>query len=212
MTRAAGDVARSEFVSRGDRVPVRVWLPAPSAGPAPLCVFLAGSDGEPATDPDATPLALARSGIAAASWDLPLCGARRSPKLSELLWTGARSSTPRPEQRMLVEEVLRQGAAELSAALDHLATWPEIDAARSAAVGSDLAAAVIATCCAREERLRAIAIGALELPAFPLAAVPARALQEFAPRPHLALGGPPQRAIAEISNLLAAAFGLRGAS
>jgi hypothetical protein len=208
MSRAAGDVVQSEFRARGDRVALRVWLPAASAGPAPLCVMLGGGESSDSSEVDTAATEIARFGVTAASWDLPLCGARRSPKLSELLWAAARNRDPRPEQRMLVEEVLRQAEAELGAALDHLATWPEIDTARIAAIGSELAAPVIALRGPRDERICGIAIGPLELPAFPLESDPQRAKLHFASRPLVSLGPPPNLEIDRIRQLIEAAFRL----
>jgi hypothetical protein len=141
-------------------------------------------------------------GAAVALVDLPLCGARHSAKQSLLLAEGLRQPSRDPNLAILLDEFFRQSVSEQSHALDSLASWPELDVRRSAAIGFELGALVVALWCAGETRLRAAALGS------PAAAPPAlraeleASLQRFAPRPLLRDAGAPKPAIEGIWHFL----------
>jgi len=141
---------RFELVSRGDFVPGRLHTPD-EAGEDPHPLLLVGHDLR-ARGETAAPEWIAgwiRKGLAMASIDLPLHGARSSPKLSERLATGverlARGRDIDVETRVLVEEFLRQSTSDLVRTLDALALRPDVDETRMAYLGVGLGA-VVGTC------------------------------------------------------------------
>ncbi len=180
----------------------RVWLPAPAPDPAPLLLLPRADAPELLLSLEAAASAWAARGAAVALVDLPLCGARRSAKLSRLLAEGLTQRSRDPELAILLEEFFRQSASEQSRALDSLASWPELDVRRSAAIGFELGALVVAAWCAAEPRLRAVALGS-HAPAPPaLCAELEASLQRFAPRPLLRDAGAPKPAIEAIWRFL----------
>jgi hypothetical protein len=121
------------LLSRGDRVHGYVIRPA-HAGPHPV-ILLAGPDGC-ASSALAESAASACSATAALiSFDLPLCGARKSDKLSALA-LDART----PLAARLRPELEQQVAADLASVLALVAADPELDASRVTFVGVGLGA------------------------------------------------------------------------
>jgi len=132
-TRREGAKTHWSLLSRGDRVHGYVIRPA-HPGPNPV-ILLAGPDGC-ASSALAESAALACSATAALiSFDLPLCGARRSDKLSALA-LDART----PLAARLRPELEQQVAADLAAVLALVAADPELDASRVTFVGVGLGA------------------------------------------------------------------------
>lgn len=140
--RAANDGRRRsecfEVVSRGDFVPGGLHRPT-SAGPHPLVLVLGGSaawdrGGE--------------QGLAVARIDLPLLGARQSPKLTDRLVGGhgclTRDELLDPDTYALVEEFARQSVSDVVRSLEALATDTGIDGSRTALVGAGIGASVCA--------------------------------------------------------------------
>jgi dienelactone hydrolase len=154
---AGVDAHRFEVVSRGDFVPGILYLPprlpadpgtdAPAeASPAPLVLVqhgLAGSKESPYLECAAR---WVREGFAVASIDLPLHGARSSPKLSARLIEGIdrmlQDQRLDPETHALVEEFARQSTSDLVRTLDAITTLDAIDAGRVGFVGFSLGAVV----------------------------------------------------------------------
>lgn len=132
-TRREGAKTRWSLLSRGDRVHGYLIRPA-HPGPHPV-LLLAGPDGC-ASSALAESAALACSATAALiSFDLPLCGARRSDKLSALALD---PGTPLAVR--LRPELEQQVAADLAAVLALVAADPELDASRVTFVGVGLGA------------------------------------------------------------------------
>ncbi len=153
---------RFEIVSRGDFVTGILYRPpapftaaaptaaaptaaAPTAAP-PLVILqhgLGGSKESPYLECAARWVA---EGFAVASIDLPLHGARSSPKLSARLVAGleriGRDQELDPEAAALVEEFARQSTSDLMRTIDALASIDEIDAERIGFVGFSLGAMV----------------------------------------------------------------------
>jgi len=94
-----------------------------------------------------------------ASIDLPLHGARSSPKLSERLASGierlGKGRDIDVETRVLVEEFLRQSTSDLVRTLDALALRPDVDETRMAYLGFGLGAVVGACLLGHDARPRA---------------------------------------------------------
>lgn len=140
--RAATDGERRsecfEVVSRGDFVPGGLHRPT-GAGPHPLVLVLGGS------------AAWNRGGeqdLAVARIDLPLLGARQSPKLTERLVGGlaclTRDEPLDPDTYALVEEFARQSVSDVVRSLEALAADAGIDGSRIALVGAGIGASVCA--------------------------------------------------------------------
>lgn len=150
---AALNAQRFEIVSRGDFVPGILCLPdsAPKT-PAPLLLLPHGTSEGTAhgtsNEIDSAAIAAASAwvdaGLALATIDLPLCGARSSPKLSERLLSGveqlSNGSELDPQTRVLVEEFARQTTSDLTRTLDALIALPSIDGGRVGFMGFDLGA------------------------------------------------------------------------
>src|SRR5262249_13445664 len=114
---AQGGVSRSELslLSRGDRVRVRLDKPA-GPGPHPVLIAL-GLERD-----------TAHAGFAVVSFDLPLCGARASGKMS-----------PQVLER-LRPDLERQTRADVDAVLAQLAHDRELDLAKLTLIGVGRAA------------------------------------------------------------------------
>jgi len=150
---------RFEVVSRGDFVPGVLYLPpglstdpnkgapAPSEpSTAPLVLVqhgLAGSKESPYLECAAR---WVREGFAVACIDLPLHGARSSPKLSARLIEGIdrilQDQRLDPETHALVSEFTRQSTSDLVRTLDAVTALEAIDAGRVGFVGFSLGAVV----------------------------------------------------------------------
>ncbi len=175
-----------ELSSRGDRVPGRLEL-GPAPGPLPLVLLVDASPGAarpPALAEAAS--AWAADGAGVACVDLPLCGARSSPKLSELLAACLRESAPRDAlARALVEDFLRQAVIDLRRSLDALSALPGIDASRVGLAGFGLGATVGAALCSVDARPHAVALAFCAAGPAPEPAEPRAYVAALAPRPQL---------------------------
>jgi dienelactone hydrolase len=103
--------------------------------------------------------AWSKAGLAIASIDLPLHGARSSPKLSDRLVDGIRRLARGEELDLdswaLVEEFARQSTSDLIRTLDALAALPGIDPNRLGFMGFGLGAIAGTYLLAHNARLRA---------------------------------------------------------
>jgi hypothetical protein len=162
-----GGEAHWSVLSRGDRVRGRTWKPA-GRGRAPVAI-LCSPDGPW----QAELLLRARSAwpaLALATFDLVLCGARRSDKLS------AQALDPRqPLALRLRDELEAQTAADLAAVCALLRADRSLDPARVSLVAVGLAAELARAFAEGEHGLHALA---LEKSAAPSDAW----LRELAPR------------------------------
>lgn len=153
-----------EFSSRGDRVPASLLIPAlhDGAAPAPVIVLAHGLGGSRASDYMQTARRWAREGVAVASIDFPLHGARANAKMSERLAASApRAIRGEPLERvdeMLWGELARQSVLDLRRLVDALETLPEIDARRLAFVGFSLGGILGCLFCGADPRPRAAAL------------------------------------------------------
>jgi len=127
-----------EVVSRGDFVPGRLHRPT-SVGPHPLVLVLGGSA---AWDRGV------EQGLAVARIDLPLLGARQSPKLTDRLVGGhaclIRDEPLDPDTHALFEEFARQSVSDVVRSLEALAADAGVDGSRIALVGAGIGASVCA--------------------------------------------------------------------
>jgi alpha-beta hydrolase superfamily lysophospholipase len=155
---------RFEVVSRGDPVPVRLWLgtdPAPRA--SAVLVHALGS-GKDAREVEALARRLAAAGLAAAAIDLPLHGDRASRKLSARL--AACGAAPRTaSDRLLFEEFLRQAALDLAAVRRALARRASLGAGPVACVAHASAGAVLEAWRRHEPEVTPLVCDAFEPPA-----------------------------------------------
>ena len=180
-----------EFTSRGDRVSGSLRLPAGDGASVPLVLLQhAPSPGAPPLDGACRPWL--DGGMAVASIDLPLHGARTSAKLThKLLRAMDRGEAASPLEADLWVQFVRQGVADLRRALDVLAAHPllaghpRLDAARVAYAGLGVGATLGAVFCAHEPRVRAAALGLGGGGVGPPAVDPARHVGYIAPRPLL---------------------------
>lgn len=176
-----------ELSSRGDRVPGRLLLPPEADGPFPWVLLQHGANGskdEPYILDVAAPWV--RAGVAVASIDFPLHGARANPKLSQLLREGlGLEGRPGGPARRVLREFVRQAVIDLRRTVDAADRLPELDAARMAYAGLSLGSIVGATFCGVDPRPQAAAL-ALGGGGFGGPGVdPAVHLPRFAPRPVL---------------------------
>ena len=115
-----------EFTARGERVTALVRIPAQSAPPYPLAIFIDDTDQE-SPSPEAE-RCLAR-GIATVQSNWPLLGSRRSPKMSRQLLAEL-AQTGIGEPSVLLRQFLAQAEEEFSCLLDATAAIREIDPLR----------------------------------------------------------------------------------
>lgn len=178
---------RFEFSSRGDRVPGRLLLPPSSAGagPFPLVLLQHGTGGcKESPYLDATGGPWARRGLAVASIDFPLHGARADRKLAERL-SAAMAGGGGGDGGGLVFEFARQAVIDLERAFDALGGLDVIDEERIAYAGFSLGAMAGAAFCALDARPRAAALALAGGGLGPEAVDPARYIARIAPRPLL---------------------------
>lgn len=121
------------LLSRGDRVHGRTLRPA-HAGPHPV-ILLAGPDGCADSVFGESAAAAWCTRAALVSLDLPLCGSRKSDKLSALALDAGI-----PLARRLRPELEAQVASDLAAVLALIGVDPDLDAARVTFVGVGLGA------------------------------------------------------------------------
>jgi dienelactone hydrolase len=119
------------LLSRGDRVRGRTIKPA-SAGRHPV-ILLAGPDGCASSEFCASAAAAWCTRAALVVFDLPLCGSRRSDKLTALALDAML-----PIARRLRPDVEAQVEADITAVLALIAADPELDPARVTFVGVGL--------------------------------------------------------------------------
>lgn len=141
--------SRFEIVSRGDFVPGVLYSPPnrpPGSGPVPLLLVqhgLGGSKTSPYLDCAAR---WVHDGWAVASIDLPLHGARSSPKLSERLIQGidhvVNGEQLDAETFALVEEFTRQSTSDLIRTIDAMTALDPVDPHRVGYLGFGLGAVV----------------------------------------------------------------------
>jgi len=132
-TRRGGNETCWSLLSRGDRVHGRTLVPSRS-GPHPV-ILLASADGS-ASSAFVESAAAAWCGSAAlVVFDLPLCGSRKSDKLTSLA-LDARL----PLARRLRPELEAQVSADLAEVQKLIAEDPELDPARVTFVGVGLGA------------------------------------------------------------------------
>jgi len=185
---AGGALRRFEFSCRGDRVPLATI--APESG-APSATWLV--QPLPGGSSDLTRLRGVQdclaAGVALATIELPLFGARRSPKLSEKL-SGAIAAASRgedidPTSRILWTEFARQSVIELRRSLDVLEQLFGRPAAGAAFAGVGIAASVGAIACAVDDRLRGAVLVGTGGGFGPEEVDPASHVADIAPRPLL---------------------------
>lgn len=176
-----------EYTSRGDRVPGLLLLPAEGAGPLPLVLVQHGAGGsKDAAYLDAVRLRWVERGVAVASIDFPLHGARGSAKLSEqLLATLGIGVRPSADAVALFGEFARQSVTDLAHAVDALGALPEVDAGRVAYVGFSLGAILGSLYVPYDARVRAAVLAVGGAGIGPPALDPTAHIGRFAPRPLL---------------------------
>ncbi len=157
VARPGASARRLEFSCRGDRV--RLDLVAPgTSGPHPTLLVQPAPGGPRGPEGLAGADAWLAAGVALASVDLPLFGARRSAKLSrqleETIAGAARGEPVARASRLLWTEFTRQAVMELRRTLDVLEhVWESRDAPVAYA-GSGIAGSLGALLCAVDERPR----------------------------------------------------------
>ena len=178
-----------EFSSRGDRVPGRLLLPREGRGPFPVVLLQHGAGGcksAPYIEQIGAPWV--ERGVALLCIDFPLHGARRNPKLLELMQEG-RNPDASPTARTVRDDCVRQAVVDLRRTLDAAEKISELDSDRVAYVGLSLGAIIGATFCAHDPRPCAAAL-ALGGGGFGAPDVdPAEQVGRFAPRPLLFVNG-----------------------
>lgn len=132
-----------ELTSRGDRVPISLWLPTAPV-PAPLVCLQPGA-GESG---DAGHLLaideLISVGLAVATLDWPLRGRRASVKLSERLIEALAADAADPNDAPLIEQFILQSVVDLAHTVETLAEMPEIRGDRICLSGVGIAAHLVA--------------------------------------------------------------------
>jgi hypothetical protein len=172
-----------EFSSRGDRVCGELWLPAKGRGPFALVLQQAASGAM--AEGDAAVTGWLRAGLAVASIDLPLHGARASAKLGGLLESALHGDpAPTPLARAVAREFARQAVLDLQRSLDALPRVARVDLTRIAYVGAGLGASLGAHFCAQDPRPRAVVLAGAA-GCLPPELDPRAALGRIAPRPLL---------------------------
>jgi hypothetical protein len=181
------DARRLEFSCRGDRVTLELVAPD-SPGPHPTVLLPEAGSGSPLASRTGLGAWL-ESGIAVGSLDLPLFGARRSEKLSDLLAEAVRAAAEgksvEANAQILWSEFVRQGVIELRRSIDVLTeVWggapPTV-----ALAGAGLAASVGAIFCAVDERPRGAVLAGAGGGFGPESLDPASYVGAIAPRPVL---------------------------
>lgn len=152
-----------ELISRGDFVSGRLDGPASDPGATrALIVLLHDVGGSATAEALDVAAAWARQGVRVARPDLPLHGARRSPKLSERLENGctalADGDALDPDTHALVEEFARQSVSDVLRTLEALAAEDDVDARRILLVGLGLGGQVAAWCAPHARSLAACAL------------------------------------------------------
>ncbi|MFI5314234.1 MAG: hypothetical protein ACHQ6T_00905 [Myxococcota bacterium] len=129
---AAGET-RWSVLSRGDRVRGRLWKP-PRRGPHAVAILCSadGCSGGPLVE---RARAAWTSRAALATFDLPLCGARRSDKLS-----ASALDPSHPHSARLRADLEAQTAADLEQVVALLRRDPDLDPARMSLIGVGLGA------------------------------------------------------------------------
>jgi hypothetical protein len=136
---------RVSFLSRGDRVRGRLCAQASAAAPL---VLLGAPEGDAFGVYASAALRDFSSWASVAAFDLPLCGGRRSEKLSALAFDPAA-----PLARTLRSDLEAQVECDLGRALDWVAGELPDAPRRTAFVGLGRSAELARTFCEREPRL-----------------------------------------------------------
>jgi hypothetical protein len=136
------------LISRGDLVRGRVAGHQP--GEARPLGIVCGPDGAAAGEQVDACLAAWSRWAVVASIDLPLCGARRSEKLSELAFDPASKLSAR-----LAGDIRRQVASDLEAARAWLSAHAPVDRERIALAGFGLGSRLVRSYCERSRDLAA---------------------------------------------------------
>ncbi len=157
------DARKFDYVSRGDFVEGRVYLPATTPDRlAPLVLLTHGTGESAASESLDFAASWVRNGFAVAAIDLPLHGRRTSPKLSERLFRTlgelARGEEIGADSRALAEEFARQATSDLIRGIDALCALPEVDSARIGLVGLGIGATVSAYLLAHDDRASAFVV------------------------------------------------------
>ena len=157
---AGVDARAFEYVSRGDFVEGRIYLPQTSQSLPAALVIVVHAAGESASSRSLDFTAdWVRQGFAVAAIDLPLHGRRSSPKLSERLFQGlgklAQGEEIDPDTHALVEEFARQATSDLIRGIDALQALPCVDGRRIGLLGLGVGSALCAYVLAHDERPRA---------------------------------------------------------
>jgi len=155
-----------ELVSRGDFVSGVLYRGRPvdrdPESDSPLLLIQHATEGGAYSDYLACAAAWSKEGLAIASIDLPLHGARSSPKLSGRLVDGIRRLSQDEELDQdcwaLVEEFARQTTSDLVRTLDALSALPGIDPNRLGFMGFGLGAIAGCYLLAHDPRLRALVL------------------------------------------------------
>jgi len=148
---------RLELTSRGDRVPVDLWLPA-ADDEAPLACLQYGAGGAIDEAHLHGVAALLEAGLAVLTVDWPLHGRRASPKLTAHLLRALACVEPGPDARPLVEAFAVQSALDLSRAVDAATAIPGVSTQRVALVGPGIGACLAGLLAAVDERAAALTL------------------------------------------------------
>jgi hypothetical protein len=149
--------AQFSLLSRGDRVRGRVA--GHLAGEARPLVIVCGPDGAASGELVDTCLVGWSGWAVVASIDLPLCGARRSEKLSEDAFDPTSSLSAR-----LARDIRRQVASDLDSARAWLIAHVSIDRERLAVAGFGLGSRLVRSYCERSRDLAAHVLAESESP------------------------------------------------
>jgi dienelactone hydrolase len=203
---SAGEARRQPFElsSRGDRVLGELWLPPSGRGPFALVLQQGASGAMASAEGDAAVAGWLRAGLAVASIDLPLHGARASGKIGGLLRSALHGDTdPTPIARAIGRDFARQAVLDLRRSLDALPRVARLDATRIAYVGVGLGAGLGAHFCAQDPRPRALVLAGAS-GCLPPELDPRTALESIAPRPVLFVEAQADRGRAEALHAAAA--------
>ena len=183
----ARESRRFELTSRGDRVPLVLWLPA-AQDPAPLVWLQYGAGASIDTDHLTAVDELTRVGLAVVTLDWPLHGRRRSVKLSERLLESLATQAGDPNGAPLVEQFILQATVDLAHGIEALAALDEIRAERIALSGVGIGSHIAALVASIHAGVAALCLA----PGRPMrleAEIPLRSLLGTAKHPTLLLAG-----------------------
>ncbi len=168
-----------------DRVPAELLVPL-EPRPSPAALLLHGAGSHKGTMSDTAGRALLARGVTSLAIDLPLHGDRRDA-----------ATMPSFRNPLELAKRWRGALADVDAALDFLAGYPDVDGARLAIVGYSLGSFLGVSAAGHDARVRCVVVAAggdlpPDLPyatAVRLAADPLRAVKKLAGRPLLVVHG-----------------------